>query len=228
MVNVAEEVKSPQVTLPAAIITSMALAASLYILVARIATAVVPAKELAGSEAPLLEVVRRAAPAVPAWLFTAIALFAVANTGLLNFVTGSRLLYGISRQRLLPRWLGHIHDARRTPHWSILTIFGVALALALSGTLVYLAGTTSFLLLLVFFTVNLSLLVIKRRPASPPEGFRVPFVVPAAGAAASLMLMAFVPRAALWMALVILLLGFGIVRLRSKDLSAINADSLGR
>ncbi len=225
MVNVAEEVRSPKVTLPTAIITAMTIAAGLYILVARVATAVVPAAELAGSEAPLLEVVRRAAPALPEGLFTMVALFAVANTGLLNFVTGSRLLYGISRQRLLPAWLGRIHPGRRTPHGSILTVFAVALVLASSGTLADLAGTTSFLLLLVFLTVNLSLVVIKRRDVAPREGFRVPSIVPLAGASSCLVLMAFVPRVALWTALLIGLLGLGIVRLRRRDFAAMNADS---
>ncbi len=92
----------------------------------------------------------RATDAVPGGVFSLIALFAVANTGLLNFIMGSRLIYGMSRQGLLPRALGEVHPTRRTPHWAILTVFVVALALALSGTLAYLAGTTSLLLLLVF------------------------------------------------------------------------------
>ena len=214
MVNVAEEVKRPERNLPLAIITALAVTGVMYLLVIVIATSVVSPSALAASDAPLLSVVRRAAPALDPRLFTAIALFAVANTGLLNFIMASRLLYGMSRQGLLPSWLGTVHERRQTPHWAILAILVLALVLGLSGTLTYLAGTTSLLLLLVFFSVNLSLVVIKRRSAGQAAGFRVPWVVPVLGAGSCLALMPFVPLASLWTAGVVLALGVVLVLYR--------------
>ena len=79
--------------------------------------------------------------------FTVIALFAVANTALLNCVTGSRLLYGMSRQGLLPAWLSVVHHRTQTPHRSTAVVLLAALLLAVCGTMVELAGTTSTLLL---------------------------------------------------------------------------------
>jgi APA family basic amino acid/polyamine antiporter len=216
MVNVAEEVKDPERNMPRAILIALCVTGSVYLLVVFVATSVVPPAVLADSEAPLLSVVQRSTDIVPDRMFALIALFAVANTGLLNFIMGSRLIYGMSRQGLLPSALGEVHSKRRTPHLAILAVLVVALALALSGTLTYLAGTTSLLLLLVFFTVNVSLMVIKRRDQEKPDTFRAPAPVPAAGAVACLALMPFVPSSSLLTAGLVLVLGSGLVWLRSR------------
>jgi amino acid transporter len=216
MVNVAEEVKDPERNMPRAILLALVVTGVVYLLVVLVATTIVAPATLAASKAPLLSVVQRATDVVPDRLFTLVALFAVANTGLLNFIMGSRLIYGMSRQGLLPSALGSVHPRRRTPHLAILTVLVVALALALSGTLTYLAGTTSLLLLLVFFTVNLSLVAIKRRDRGALRTFCAPRMIPIAGALTCLALMPFVPRGSLVTAIVILGLGAGLVLLRTR------------
>lgn len=216
MVNVAEEVKDPERNMPRAILTALGIAGIVYLVVVVVATSVVPPVVLSESEAPLLTVVQRSTDAVPARLFTAIALFAVGNTGLLNFIMGSRLIYGMSRQGLLPTALGTVHSTRRTPHVAILTVLVAALALALSGSLTYLAGTTSLLLLLVFFTVNLSLVTIRRRAGKPRRTFCAPFLVPVIGSLACVGLMPFAPAGSLLTAGIILGLGAALVGLQSR------------
>ncbi|HAA31321.1 MAG TPA: amino acid transporter, partial [Cyanobacteria bacterium UBA8553] len=79
------------------------------VLVSWLAINVLNPAQLAASNAPLLDVVRRAQPNFPQVVFTVIALFAVLNTALLNFVTASRLLFGMSREGLIPAWLGKLH-----------------------------------------------------------------------------------------------------------------------
>jgi amino acid transporter len=214
MVNVAEEVKDPERNMPRAILIALCVTGVIYLLVVLVATSVVAPNVLGGSEAPLLSVVQRATDIVPDRLFTLIALFAVANTGLLNFIMASRLIYGMSRQGLLPAALGTVHPRRRTPHLAVLTVLAVALALALPGTLTYLAGTTSLLLLLVFFMVNISLIVIKRRKRRASRTFCAPRWVPLVGALSCLGLMPFVPRSSLLTAAIIVALGGGLVLLR--------------
>jgi amino acid transporter len=220
MVNVAEEVKDPERNMPRAILIALCVTGIIYLLVVLVATSVVAPDELGASEAPLLSVVQRATDVVPDRLFTLIALFAVANTGLLNFIMASRLIYGMSRQGLLPTALGTVHPKRRTPHLAVLTVLAVALALALSGTLTYLAGTTSLLLLLVFFTVNVSLIVIKRRKGRTSRTFCAPRWAPLIGALSCLGLMPFVPRSSLLTAGIIVALGGGLVMLRGQRSAA--------
>jgi APA family basic amino acid/polyamine antiporter len=182
MYNVAEEVRQPERNLPLGLILAMAAAALLYIAVAVTAVSVVPWNELAKAPGPITEVVGRAAPAIPPIVFTAITLFAVANTALVNYVTSSRLLYGMARQGLLPARLGNVHAGRRTPHYAIAALFLALAPLALIGTIAELAAATVLLLLLVFMTVNGALFVLKGRKDEKPGRFEIPRFVPALGA----------------------------------------------
>lgn len=211
MVNVAEEVHSPRRTMPLAILLSLVIAGSIYIAVVWVATAVASPVDLADSDAPLLLVIQRAAPRFPSWLFTPIALFAVANTGLLNCIMASRLLYGMGKQQLVPVSLTYLHPRTETPIWAIVFVLTSAVALALSGTLVHLAGTTSALLLLVFFVVNASLLVVKVRHRSRRVPFAVPRALPALALLATGGLFCFVPPASFALAGAILGVGVALV-----------------
>jgi len=99
----------------------------------------------------------------------------------------------MSREGLLPAWLGKLHSQRATPYRTLLVILPIAIFLALSGTLQFLAGTTATLILAMFCLVNLSLLVIKcREPRT--EGFQVPSLIPALALLSNLTLVAFASR----------------------------------
>lgn len=180
MINVIEEVKEPRRIFPRGLILSLAIVTLIYIAVSISAVSVVPHAELASSGQPLVDVVRRAAPSFPPVVFSVVSLFAILNTALLNYIMGSRLLYGMAHQGLVPRFLGAIHPARRTPHHAILVLLLVALCLALTSKIANLARATSTLLLAVFLVVNAALFVLQRRPGEP-RGFEVPRAVPLLG-----------------------------------------------
>jgi basic amino acid/polyamine antiporter, APA family len=208
IVNVAEEVKNPERNVPRAILLSLGIAGIVYILVSWLATQVINPVDLANSKAPLLDVVSQSQPNFPRIIFTFIPLFAILNTGLLNFVTASRLLYGMSREGLLPAWLGKLHSRRATPYRTLIVILPIAIALALSGRLEFLAGATATLLLAMFCLVNISLLITKRREPRT-SGFQVPLVVPALALLFNLALVAFASTESRILAL--MLTGVGIV-----------------
>ncbi|MEX2309788.1 MAG: APC family permease [Pirellulales bacterium] len=184
MLNVAEEVKNPRRTMPWGIMIALAVATVLYIAVAVTAISVVNHRELAAHPAPLSAIANRAAPWLPARTYDFITLFAVANTMLINYIMGSRLLYGMARQGLLPAVLGRVHRTRNTPHVAILTLLVMVLILALSGGadgVRTLASATGLLLLFSFMVVNTALIVLKLRPGEPVGAFEVPILVPALG-----------------------------------------------
>ena len=188
MINVAEETRDPERTVPLGLILAMAAAAVLYIAIAVTAVSVVPWQELAEAPGPITAVMERAAPSVPPLLFTVITLFAVANTALVNYVTASRLLYGMARQGLLPQRLGNVHAARRTPHLAVAALFLVLAPLALLGTITELAAATVLLLLLVFTVVNGALFILKGRDGEKRGRFEIPRALPALGALTCLIL----------------------------------------
>ncbi|HVJ58488.1 MAG TPA: APC family permease, partial [Terrimicrobiaceae bacterium] len=183
LLNLAEEVKNPQRTMPWGIILAVAAVTVIYVLVSIAAISVVAYADLADSKkgAPLAQITRVAAPWLPHHVYTGITLFAVANTALMNFIMGSRLIYGMSRQGLLPAVLGLVHRTRRTPHVAILTLAAMVSILAFSGDISELASATSLLLLFVFALMNTALIVLKLRKGEVPGLFEVPLLVPILG-----------------------------------------------
>lgn len=183
VLNVSEEVKNPRRDVPRGLITAMIAAALIYVAVAVTAVSVKPWDSLTGSN-PLTDVAKIAAPWLPGVdnIYRVIAVFAIGNTALLNYLMGTRLLYGMSRQGLMPAPLGKVHPKRKTPHVAVLALFCVVSVLILSGEVKALAEATVLLLLTVFSVMNVALLVLKRRPGEPAGGFEVPSWVPLAGA----------------------------------------------
>lgn len=180
--NVAEECRDPQRTIPLALVSAMFLGALIYVAVAITAVSVVPWQELADAPAPLAEVMARAAPAFPALVLTGITLFAVGNTALVNYVTSSRMVYGMASQGLLPKALSEVHPRTQTPHMATVALLVVLLPLAFFGSIAELASATVLMLLVVFAIVNGALFLLQGRKDEARGKFEVPRWVPALGA----------------------------------------------
>ncbi|MFF1378941.1 APC family permease [Streptomyces sp. NPDC058308] len=204
-VNVAEETRDPRRSYPRALFGALVTAGAVYALVGAAAAAAVPTRKLALSSGPLLEVVHEAG-GVPAELFSAIALVAVANGALLTGIMSSRLAYGMARDGLLPRFLTKVLPRRRTPWASIAVTTALSLLLALTGDVATLASTLVLLLLVVFFLVNTAALVL-RRDTSSQDHFAAPAVVPLLGASSCVLLATQIERDVWLRGLVVLAVG---------------------
>ncbi|WP_448610813.1 APC family permease [Geodermatophilus sp. URMC 60] len=183
-VNMAEECKEPRRIFPKVLLAGLCLTGLIYVLVSISAIALVPADQLSQGDTPLLQVVAAGAPGFPLGIFGVITMFAVANSALINMLMASRLVYGLSREKVLPPLLGRVHHRRRTPTTAIL--FTTALAFGLItfvGAVPALGGTTALLLLMVFTVVNVAVLVL-RRDRIDADHFRTPTVLPVVGALA--------------------------------------------
>lgn len=181
MINVSEEVQRPQQVFPRALVTALVIVTLIYLAVSLVVVSVVPATELAASSQPMVLVMQRAVPGFPAMIISGVALFAIANTALVNYIMGSRLMYGMAVQRLLPRWLAHVHPQRRTPARAIFSMMIMVLLLVAAGNLAELAAATSALLLMVFIVMHVALLILQRREPDPAGGWRLPEWIPVAG-----------------------------------------------
>lgn len=186
--NVIEEVKDPTRTYPRALFGSLIAAGVVYVLVGLASSAALPAAELQESSGPLLAVVEATGVGIPSWLFSLIALIAVANGALLTMIMASRLTYGMSEQGLLPSVLGKVLPGRRTPWIAILATTLVAMLLTLVGDLATLAETVVLLLLFVFLSANVSVLVL-RRDRVEHRHFRVWTFVPVLGIGSCILLL---------------------------------------
>lgn len=182
IMNVAEEVENPQRNLPIGIIVAVLVSSVIYMLISIIAVSVIPSHELAKSTQPLVDVVAKAAPWFPTKLFSIISMFAIANTALLNFIMGSRLVYGMSREKLLPKVLGYVSAKTHTPVIAIFLCIFIVLLMAFTGEIAILAKSSSLLLLTGFFMMNISLIILKKRKSEEKGRFEIPYFIPVLGA----------------------------------------------
>lgn len=166
MENLAEETLEPRKNVPRAIFYSLSIAFVFYLGTALVAAGSAEPDQLARSGAPLSLVVGQNWPWFPTSPFNVIALFAIVNTGLMNFIMGSRLLYGMAEEQLAPKLFSYVSPRQKSPQWSILFILGVSLIFCLILSKEVLAGTTSLALMFVFLFMHMSLLKLKSKSSS--------------------------------------------------------------
>jgi len=214
--NVAEEVRDPSRVYPKALFGALATAGVVYVLVALASSIALPSDQLSASSGPLLAVVAATGVGIPNWVFSLIALVAVANGALLTMIMASRVTYGMAEQGLLPSTLGRVLPKRRTPLVAILTTTAVAMLLTLVGDLSTLAETVVLLLLFVFISTNLAVLVLRRDKVEHAH-FRVWSFVPVLGIASCILLLT-QQSAKVWLyGAILLAVGlvlYGLARLR--------------
>ncbi|WED42420.1 APC family permease [Legionella cardiaca] len=211
LANIAEEVKNPERNLPRGILYSLGVAGILYLSVSWMATAIIPGDELGQSDSPLLDVVSKTYPPMPIYLFSVIAIFAVSNSTLVNYITASRLLYGMSTINLLPKFLQTVHHRYHTPYVAILLVFPIVLALSVTGTLKTLAGSTSAIILTVFSLSSLALIKIKRKERNKNTRisvFHIPIWVPWIAMILNITVIGFLPLRSIVPAVLLFGIGF--------------------
>ncbi len=181
-VNMAEETENPTRIFPKILLAGLFITGAVYVLVSISAITLVSPEELGQGETPLLKVVQAGAPNFPVWIFGFITMFAVANSALINMLMASRLVYGMSREHVLPAALGKVHRTRLTPYVAILfTTLLAFMLITFVGEIPALGGTTALLLLGVFTVVNIAVLMLRKDTVSHAH-FRTPTIVPVLGA----------------------------------------------
>lgn len=133
LATLSEEAKDPRKTMPRAILVAIAVTTVLYVAVGFSSVSVLDWQALAGSDAPLADVVEEAAGVGVSRVVGYIALFATANTVLFLLLTGSRMFYGMARGGSLPSVLGVVLKGRGTPWVATLVATALAVVFALPG-----------------------------------------------------------------------------------------------
>jgi APA family basic amino acid/polyamine antiporter len=186
----AQEAKNPQRDMPIGIIGSLIVCTILYILVAAIATGVLPYTQLDVPD-PIAKV---ADAAGLGWVSSLIKLGAIAGLTsviLVQLLGQSRVFYSMGRDGLLPPFVNKVHPRFRTP-WITSILTGVAVAIP-AGILPVrdAAKLVSIGTLLAFVIVSIGILVLRIREPELERPFRTPIVwfVAPMGAISALYLM---------------------------------------
>ncbi len=178
MVNMAEEVKEPEKTMPKAIFTALAIASVLYMAVAVVAVLALPAAQLAESKAPLVDLLNQQ-NAQAGHIIALISLVAVVNGALVQLIMGARVIYGMARQGMAAKQLGHIWPKTHTPLRATLLVGLLIWLFAVFFPLVVLAKFTSTIVVMVFTLVNFAQLRLHLREhgaSRRPQGWLIPLV----------------------------------------------------
>jgi len=178
--NIAEEVKNPQRNLPIAIIASLLITTVLYIVISIVAVLALPLEELAASDAPLADILVQYGAQYPL-IISAISMISVLNGAIAQIIMGSRVLYGMSEEKLAPTYFYKLHPTYQTPVRTTVLTGGIIVLLALFFPIVPLAEATSFVIILIFLVVNLSLIFLKRQIPKPKGVRTIPVFIPVIG-----------------------------------------------
>jgi APA family basic amino acid/polyamine antiporter len=207
----AEETKDPKRDLPRGIIGSLAICTALYVAVSLVVVGMQQYTELSES-APLADAFRSVGLPFFSGVISVGALAGLTSVVLILMLGQSRVLFAMSRDRLLPRGLAAVHPRYGTPY-KITLITGVIVALLAGfvplGTLAELVNIGT---LFAFVLVSIGVIILRRTRPDLPRSFRVPLmpVLPILSALACLYLMLNLPgetwiRFVVWMVLGVVL-----------------------
>lgn len=176
IVNLAEETKNPEKTIPRAIFLSLFISTILYVLVSLAALALMPPEQLALTESALSDAAMTSSPRI-AGVLGGIALFSTANTALIALLTTSRILYGISNDHSLPKALTKTLLKRKTPWVAALTALSLSLILLPLGKVETIASVSAFTTMIAFIAVNIALITLRIKKPQLARPFQVPWAI---------------------------------------------------
>jgi len=174
IVKLSEETKSPEKTIPKALILAIIVSIILYITVALSAVSVMGWEKLSTSDAPFADLAFFAFGSKAFTLLTAIALFATANTVLMMMLGSSRIIYGMADSGSLPAIFSLVHRSRRTPWTAIIVTMVVSIGFIFAGDIAFVANVDNFTLFVTFFVINAALILLRFKEPGMKRPFRVP------------------------------------------------------
>lgn len=171
----AGEAANPKRDVPFAFVMTLLIVATVMTLTSTIATGLLP--DLAQSRTPIADGAALLLGATGAFIVSLGSSLSMAGNNMGQILNGSRSLFALAENRDLPRWFARVHEDYRTPENAILFTAVVALALALSGSFVFLAAVSAVARLVMYLAVCLATLVLRRRRPDEEMGPAL-FVIP--------------------------------------------------
>jgi APA family basic amino acid/polyamine antiporter len=218
----AQEARDPRRDMPIGILGSLVICTVLYVTVAWVMVGIVPYQEL-GGPAPMAVAVDHASAAakgtalqglldVLPYLVKLGILAGLTSTIVVQIMAQPRIFMAMSRDGLLPRWMGRVHPRFGTPHLTTVATGAVVAAAAGLTPIAVLGELVSIGTLFAFVVVSIGVLVLRRTHPELPRPFRTPWspVVPALSALVSFGLMASLPGATWSRLFVWMTIGFAV------------------
>lgn len=172
--SAAEEVVNPQRNLPIGIIGSLVVCSLLYITVSLILTGIAPYTELNVSN-PVSFVLQIAGQDWIAGIISLGAVMGMMTVVLVMLYGGSRLLFALGRDGLLPKAMCKVNPKNNTPVFNT-WVFALLVAFCAGFIpLETLAELVNMGTLIAFTIVSIGVIFLRRNKDIPTGGFKVPF-----------------------------------------------------
>ena len=176
-----EEVENPRRTIPLAILLSIGIATTIYVMVAVVAVGAIGAGLLAEATAPLAAVAEIALSSAAGDVLAVFGLAATANTALLLLMASCRRIYGMAATGAIPGFFARVSGGSRVPIVGLGAVGILAALVTLWSDIGEIADVTNFALFVAFAVVNAAVIVLRRRQPDIERSFRTPLSVPLPG-----------------------------------------------
>lgn len=215
-----EEVKNPEKNLPMAVLIALIVSLVIYVLTGLAAAGLQDYQILAESGSPIAEAAKATGNFGIVVAISFGALIATVSVLLTNLLGLSRVAFAMARNGQLPKSIATVSPRFGTPYISILAMGTLLTVLAYALDLKEAAAITSFAILCVHLTVNLSAIRLRKKMFGS-AGFRVPFypVIPSLGLLSCILLMFSLPPESWVIPAVVVIISGGIYLLVRKTAS---------
>ncbi len=188
------EAKNPQKDIPIGTIAALLICTFLYIVVSGLLTAITPYQEL-NVPSPVAFSLERLGIHWASALVATGAITGLTTAMLVCYYALTRVIFGISRDGLLPRFFGKVSDKYQTPVNATLMCGMVIALMAGFMPLGILAELVNIGTLFAFILVCAGVMVLRRTNPDMPRPFKIPAVdlICGLGVLSSLALIAFLP-----------------------------------
>lgn len=199
--TVGGEIINPQRNLPRALVGSVIIVVTLYILAIFVTNTVFPVEKLKElGETAIVEVARNLLGDVGALIVLFAGLLATLSSANASILSSSRTIFALSKDKLMPKWVAVVHERFETPHRALFLVGLPIIGFLFVGNLEILAEAASFLHLVIYGLICGCVLKLRQvKPLWYVPGFRAPAypILPALGMFSAFGLIFFMQNASL-------------------------------
>jgi amino acid transporter len=219
--TVAGDIKRPGRNLPLAMVASVVIVGVLYVVTIFVATSAFGSAALSSfGETAIVEVARNFVGTAGAIAILVAGLLATISSANASILSTSRAVFAVSKDAILPRSAARMNLRYGTPHVALAMAGGPVLVLVAFGEVEVLAEVASFLHLVMYGLMCVSLIAMRRdEPEWYDPSFRVPAypVVAGLGAVASAGLILFMQPTSQFIGVAIMIASAGWYKYYAAD-----------
>jgi len=170
--SVAGEVKDPHKNIPKAMIITVIITTSLYVVLSFLSVQTIPLAQLKESETPLL--LLAITNNIPSFIVTAAAILAIVSTLVITLLVASRKVFALAQEDYFKNWLGNTNSSG-VPTQAVLFCTFITLILTIIGSVKFVAYLGNSVYLIGVIATTVALLIMHRKNPNFGRWFRVPF-----------------------------------------------------